>query len=146
MFLDRLGKKSSWKPKFYAKQSRTTDYGEPMDIDAVTYQRDRQGGPSSKSNFRSKRPQPAASGSTPRPDVTCYNCGKKGRFAVDCRGGKKNEGGKPQEPRRNSYDKGKKKFTPTQLRHHIRALMTDAFEEDSGDYEKFLEEVDEKGF
>ena len=44
MFSDRLGKKSSWKPKFYTKQLRTTDYGEPMDIDAVTYQHGRQGG------------------------------------------------------------------------------------------------------
>ena len=64
----------------------------------------------------------------------------------DCKGGKKNEGGKPQEPRRTSYNKEKKKFMPMQLRHHIRALMTDTFEEGSEDYKQFLEEVDEQGF
>ena len=144
MFSNGLkGKKHTpFKPKFYAKSR--TDYGEPMDIDAVTHQHDRQAGPSVKKNFGPKNtPRPAGSGL--RFEGVCFNCGKKGHMALDCRQAK-NERGKPQEPRRNPYNEGKKKFTPTQMRQHIRALLTETFDEDSEEYQQFLAEVDEQGF
>ena len=43
-------------------------------------------------------------------------------------------------------DNGNKKFNPTQLRQHIRALIDGNFDNDTEGYDSFLKEVEEQGF
>ena len=101
-----------------------------MDVDAMhqrnTNRREPLNGASSSNNDWKKT-------------VTCYNCDKKGHIARECRLKRREQ---PQQSKGQSQSN--KKFTPTQLRHHIAALVSENMK--GQDYDQFLQEVNNYGF
>jgi hypothetical protein len=134
--------RSSWKPRL----QRYGEYrGEPMDIGYVG-QSDRAPGPSKGPRMTRNE------GNQKKEDRPCFNCGKTGHWAQECRAPKKNaqpSTGERQSQKRTAFPKKqeqKKKFNPSQMRQHIRALIDENFDEGSEEYAAFVEEVEEKGF
>jgi len=120
------------KPKsFYGdSSSRNQSMGEPMDIDRLSPQENEQ---------RKKA-------------KLCFECGESGHFANAHRNGtlpavaftgstNKGKGKQTKRP----FTK-KKQYNSDQLRTTIRAMIEDNFDENDPEYEKFLEDVEEKGF
>jgi len=109
--------------------NRNQSMGEPMDIDRLSPQE----------NERRKKAK------------LCFECGESGHFANAHRNGtlpavaftgSTNKGkGKQKRP----FMK-KKQYNSDQLRTTIRAMIEDNFDENDPEYEKFLEDVEEKGF
>jgi len=122
------------KPKgFYGDSSnRNQSMGEPMDIDRLSPQE----------NERRKK------------EKLCFECGYAGHFASAHRDGTlpaatqgnkgnkqhKGKGKQPQRPFKKRW------YNSDQLHTTIRALIEENFNEDDPEYEKFLEDVEEKGF
>ena len=82
----------------------------------------------------------------------CFKCGKSGHFAsAHCDGtlpavtftGSTNKGKGKQTKR--PFMK-KRQYNSDQLRTTIRAMIEENFDENDPEYEKFLEDVEEKGF
>ena len=77
----------------------------------------------------------------------CFKCGRSGHFANDCCTGWQYESASTSKPKTlENKPKPKNKMTPTQMRHHIRLLISDNFEEGSSEYNAFIEEVKDQGF
>ena len=77
----------------------------------------------------------------------CFKCGRSGHFANECRTGwQYNQAttNKPKAPE--TKLKPKSKMTATQMRHHIRSLISDNFDEGSAEYDAFVQEVEDQGF
>jgi len=120
------------KPKsFYGDSSnRNQSMGEPMDIDRLSPQE----------NERRKKAK------------LCFECGESGHFASAHRNGtlpavaftgSTNKGKGKQNKR--PFTK-KKQYNSDQLRTTIRAMIEENFDENDPEYEKFLNDVEEKGF
>jgi len=120
------------KPKgFYGNSSnQNQSMGELMDIDRLSPQE----------NERRKK------------EKLCFDCGKPGHFvSVHCDGtlpaapqqGNKQHKGKGKQPQ---CPFKKRQYNSDQLRTTIQALIEENFDEDDPEYEKFLEDVEEKGF
>ena len=129
--------KQPWKPRFSSTRTSPSQYGEPMDIDSLQVQKPQQGNPYFKQISPEEKTRRMEKG-------LCLQCGGEGHFAKGCR-----VQGKLTEPQQHQTAKGKQpkpKFNPTQLRHHIRSLISETFEEESPDYLAFIQEVEEQGF
>jgi hypothetical protein len=127
--------KKNWRPKQY---QRSENYGEPMDIDAVRT-------PTEK---RKKTPYveiPPQEKERRNQNNLCYKCGASNHGGEVCRTGWK-LGPQPQASGSRPQQAPKKKFTPTNLRKHIRALISESFDDDDKGMEEFMTEVDELGF
>jgi len=120
------------KPKsFYGDSSNhNQSMGEPMDIDRLSPQ---------ENEWRKK-------------EKLCFECGRSGHFASAHR-----DGTLPAVAFTGSTNKGKgkqnkrpftkkKQYNSDQLRTTIRAMIEENFDENDPEYEKFLEDVEEKGF
>jgi len=120
------------KPKSFHGDSsnRNQSMGEPMDIDRLSPQE----------NERRKKAK------------LCFECGESGHFASAHRNGtlpavaftgstNKGKGKQTKRP----FTK-KKQYNSDQLRTTIRAMIEDNFDDNDPEYEKFLEDVEEKGF
>lgn len=136
------GSKQNFRPRFNAPtiSSKNHDMGEPMDIDRLQPQ---------EVERRKKK-------------NLCFECGKEGHYASDHRNGKLppvnpgNSNGGPPPIKRPTFQgqklqgkKGKapqRKMNSSQLRQHIRALIDENFEEESQEYDEFIQEIEEKGF
>jgi len=116
---------------FYGDSSnRNQSMAEPMDIDRLSPQ----------ANERRKK------------EKLCFDCGKSGHFASAHRNrtlpaapqqGNKQNKGKGKQPQRPFK---KRQYNSDQLRTTIQALIKENFDEDDPEYERFLEDVEEKGF
>ena len=120
------------KPKsFYGDSSnRNQSMGKPMDIDRLSPQ---------ENKWRKK-------------EKLCFECGKSGHFAsahcdrtlpVVAFTGSTNKGKGKQTKR--SFMK-KRQYNSDRLRTTIRAMIEENFDKNDPEYEKFLEDVEEKGF
>jgi len=124
---------SRQKPKsFYGDSSnRNQSMGEPMDIDRLSPQE----------NERRKKAK------------LCFECGESGHFASAHRNGTlpavaftgSTNKGKGKQQTKRPFTK-KKQYNSDQLRTTIRAMIEDNFDENDPEYEKFLKDVEEKGF
>ena len=135
--------RKTFKPYHYHSKPRTEHYGEPMDVDFIAPQeRDRR--------FDQK---------------LCFNCGKPGHIAAECRNRRNEQGpqsskqptntqGKEPQQRQKTFGARKqgktyppkKKRTPQEARQHIRAIVNESFDPDSQEYRDFVEEIEKKGF
>jgi len=104
--------------------------GEPMDIDRLSPQ---------ENEWRKK-------------EKLCFECGRSGHFVSAHR-----DGTLPAVAFTGSTNKGKgkqtkcpftkkKQYNSDQLRTTIRAMIEENFDENDPEYEKFLEDIEEKGF
>ena len=133
--------KKNWKPRL----SQTEYRGEPMDIGYVG-----QGNQTPKKT-QGPRMTPEEENRR-RENRLCFRCGKGGHGSKQCRAprnihppgqGSSTPQGRSSFPKKQDQ---KKKYNPTQMRQHIRSLISDNFEEDSPEYQQFVQEVEDKGF
>jgi len=132
-------RKNVWKPKFQYRQynqgngqggsSKQSHYGEPMDVDYA-------GTEDRKANN------------------LCYKCGKPGHFIRDCRSNSNGSQSRPtnqknqKQPAQQNRNQQKPRPKPNyqQLRQKIGALISENIDQDSPEFEEFIQEVEEKGF
>lgn len=138
-----------WKPKMYTRQENTY-MGEPMQIDRLDPQEEKRC----------------------RENKLCFNCGKPGHFASECRQGGSSNGGQgnskgkgPQHPGKKREFQGNRhggrqqkgqvrtveqeqpKDKEENMRNKISKIINDAYENrESPDYLRFVEQVEKMGF
>ncbi len=127
----KKGRKPSYTPNHWPSSSSPRNYqGEPMDVDTITFDKSK---------------------------LDCFNCGRKGHFAVDCQLPKKQQNrqqnhtqNRPQQysnkgkGRQQQQQQQKKKMSPQQFKTHIRALIDENFTNPTdSSYQEFLKEIEE---